>query len=314
VNDVGTGPSAAPQHRLRDLRAIDVLQARARLLASGLAPRTVNLHVDKLRAMLTWAVDAGLIAQSPLGRIKKLPDGDAHARYRRRALSEDEIARFLAAADADDRENEQRVVGEASTFSRRTLRHRGLRIPQAPLWRAAIETGARYGELRALTWGDVDLANRVLTLRAETTKAGKSRSVPIRREFAPELARLRELHARALGRQPEAAEHVFLSAERRPLRSDTTNAMRLFDRLLERAGIDRVDALGRKLDIHGLRHTAATKLQRDGVPLAHAQRILGHSDPKLTARIYGHLEVEDLRDSIDRAAPRSPDTQLEQSA
>jgi integrase len=36
-----------------------------------------------------------------------------------------------------------------------------------------------------------------------------------------------------------------------------------------------------------------------------AQRLLGHSDPKLTARIYTHIEVEDLRDAVE-AIPQIP--------
>jgi hypothetical protein len=34
--------------------------------------------------------------------------------------------------------------------------------------------------------------------------------------------------------------------------------------------------------------------------LIEAQKLLGHSDPKLTAQIYTHLEVEQLRDAIDK--------------
>ena len=80
--------------------------------------------------------------------------------------------------------------------------------------------------------------------------------------------------------------------------------MRVFDRLLEAAGIDRVDASGRKLDIHALRHSFASRLSRTNAGLVQAQRLLGHSDPKLTAQIYTHLDVEDLRSAIDGLGPR----------
>lgn len=36
------------------------------------------------------------------------------------------------------------------------------------------------------------------------------------------------------------------------------------------------------------------------VPLVQAQRLLGHSDPKLTARTYSHLEVADLRPAVQK--------------
>lgn len=48
-----------------------------------------------------------------------------------------------------------------------------------------------------------------------------------------------------------------------------------------------------------LRHTFGTRLIRMGVGLAQVQYLMGHSDPKLTAQVYTHLDVEDLRGAID---------------
>ena len=73
-----------------------------------------------------------------------------------------------------------------------------------------------------------------------------------------------------------------------------------FRAVLDRAGIPVVDARGEKLDVHALRYTAATRMARNGVPLAVAQRLLGHSDPKLTAQVYTQLDTEDLRGAVER--------------
>lgn len=83
----------------------------------------------------------------------------------------------------------------------------------------------------------------------------------------------------------------------------TTNAMRILDRVLARAGIAKVDLQGEKLDIHALRHTCATRLFRSGAQLMQIQRILGHSDPKLTAEIYAHVDVDDLRGAVEGLSP-----------
>jgi integrase len=275
--------------RVMDLRPYEVLQARARLLASGLAPRTANIHVDRLKAALNWATDAELIAGNPIAKLKSLPTSEGHSRKIRRAMSDDEIARFLAAAEADDRANE--VRGWVPN-----------RVPQAPFWRFLVETACRYGEARCLTWADVDLATRTVTLRAETTKTRRARPLPLPPFLAETLAQLREKRLRATGRAPLPVERVFLGPEGRALSKPSNNAMRVFDRLLEAAGIERQDAHGRSLDIHALRHTAATRLVRTGAPLAVTQRVLGHSDPKLTARVYTHLGAEDLRGAVERAA------------
>ncbi len=45
-------------------------------------------------------------------------------------------------------------------------------------------------------------------------------------------------------------------------------------------------------------------MARSWAGLLHVQRLLGHSDPKLTAQVYTHLDVEDLRGAIEGAIGR----------
>ena len=211
-----------------------------------------------------------------------------HQRYRRRALSEDEIARLLAASRADDDENDIRA-----SFG-------GLeRVPQTPMWLAFLETGARWGELSRASWGDVDLERRTLVLRAENTKAKRQRTIPLRKEFVEELRRLGAVHESVLGRPVRADDALLLSPEGVRWPWHTANAMRILDRVLADAGIDKVNTAGEKLDVHALRHSFGSRLARLGVGLAKVQRLMGHSDPKLTAQVYTHLDVEDLRDAVE---------------
>lgn len=48
---------------------------------------------------------------------------------------------------------------------------------------------------------------------------------------------------------------------------------------------------------HTLRHTYATRLLRKGEPMAKVSRLLGHEKVNVTVEIYGHLNVEDLRNT-----------------
>jgi hypothetical protein len=68
----------------------------------------------------------------------------------------------------------------------------------------------------------------------------------------------------------------------------------------------------RKIRFHDLRHTYASVLLMLGAQLVSVQKLLGHSDPKITERRYGHLlpdfmksEVDRLRFGLDRLAPRA---------
>jgi hypothetical protein len=61
-----------------------------------------------------------------------------------------------------------------------------------------------------------------------------------------------------------------------------------------------VDEYGLSYDFHGLRHTFATMLNNACVPLATAQKLMRHSDPKLTAGIYTHVMNDTKAEALSR--------------
>jgi len=63
-------------------------------------------------------------------------------------------------------------------------------------------------------------------------------------------------------------------------------AANVFNRDLAAAGIAKHDDRGRVLDVHALRGTFITGLQKAGASLREAQALARHSDPKLTANLY----------------------------
>ena len=67
----------------------------------------------------------------------------------------------------------------------------------------------------------------------------------------------------------------------------------LVRRLRRRTGIG--------FDPHWCRHTAATRMLRDGVPIEVVSRLLGHADLTTTSSVYGHLTVEDARKALEQA-------------
>ena len=279
--------------RVRDLKPMQVIRLRNNAVQAGRSHRTANLIATTLQAMLRWAVESGIVAQSPIEKIKPLPQGPEHRRYRRRAMTDDEIRRLLLASQVDDERAHILALAKGTW-----------RIPQTPMWRLLLDTGARWNELRQVAWQDVDLAQGLVVLRAENTKSRKQRVIPLAGDTLDVLRGLKVLQQQALQRIPRAADRVFLSPEGSEWGRYTTNPMRILDRVLRRAKIQKHAVDGTKLDIHALRHTFATRLARSGAPLMHAQRLLGHSDPKLTAQIYTHLDAEDLRGAIEGMALR----------
>lgn len=79
--------------------------------------------------------------------------------------------------------------------------------------------------------------------------------------------------------------------------------LRTFNLDLERVGIARVDENGRIVDRHSLRACFATRLAQAGMELQHAQKLLRHSDPRLTASLYTKVEISDLDGAVEKLTP-----------
>jgi integrase/recombinase XerD len=172
-------------------------------------------------------------------------------------------------------------------------------VPQEPLVRTMLLTGARYGEVRRVAWADLDVQRRVLRLRSEVTKSRRERLIPLTDDLVGRLQRLRAVQQVALGCMPTIADLIFLAPQGTPLCRPSNNVNRLFARLLDRARIPKVDETGRAVVLHGLRMTCASRLVRSGASLPVAQKLLGHASPVTTAACYVEVDAEDLRAAVE---------------
>jgi integrase len=191
-----------------------------------------------------------------------------------------------------------------------------------PLLAAAVYSGLRKGELLGLRKNDIDLPNRLIIVNCsydrETTKGGRAEAIPIAAELMPYLRTavkaspsdllfpdlqgkmlsrhtpLEEVLRRALAHAGivEGWEHVCRKpacghAELAPddqLRRCPRHGMKLWPK-----------AKVRQIRFHDLRHTTASLLMMAGVNPGAVQRILRHSDPRITTETYGHLQPDYLR-------------------
>jgi hypothetical protein len=105
------------------------------------------------------------------------------------------------------------------------------------------------------------------------------------------------------GKSP--SDHVFLSDRGKPWRKQHTS---LFRRAVLKSG------LPKEFVFHGLRHTYASDLVREGVPLEIVAKQLGHANTITVSNTYGHL-AEHFRESQirKRFSPLDP-LQLEEMA
>lgn len=270
-----------PVQTVRLLLPLHVIRYRTQLMERRASNRTVNVHLQALQGMLCWGVRMALIAANPLAGVGRHLDGPKHQRYRRRALSDQDIERLLAAAAAEDKELTARRF-----------------VPQAPLWRWLLETAGSYSEVVRAAWADFKEHEVPLTFAAQNTKSEPTRVIPLFPHFSSRLARLRDKRAVALRRVPQASDPIFQTPRSCAWPWPSININRVPTRLRKAAVIEKLDAHGRKLDVHSLRHSFISRLARTGVGLVQAQRLAEHSTTVLTRRMYSHVELETLRSAI----------------
>src|SRR5690606_17962462 len=129
-------------------------------------------------------------------------------------------------------------------------------------------TGMRIGECLNLRLGDIDLAQN--TIRVVNGKGKKDRTIPINKDLAPLLA-----HYIAHERPAVDTDYLFATAKSGSITAAYVN------RVIK----DTVTALGwtKNVTAHVLRHSFASNLIKKGVNIVHVQKLLGHSNLKVTS-------------------------------
>lgn len=162
-------------------------------------------------------------------------------------------------------------------------------------------TGIRIGEVCALTWKDISIAEKTIFVhqtmqRIQTNRAEKKktevlitdpksscaiRQIPIPNEISKMLETVKAL--------PEA----FLLTGSSSKYVEPRTLQYRFKRILQKCGID--DA-----NFHALRHTFATRCVEAGFDIKSLSEILGHANVNITLNRYVHPSMELKRNNMQK--------------
>ena len=243
--------------------------AHGRLDGSGLSPRTVRTLVMLVRASLRDAARDGLTSCAPAEiRFPVHPEPQ-----KRKVLTTTEQALLM-----------QHI------YLHLTPKNLGLLF--------CMQTGLRIGELCALRWGDLDLAERTVhverTLQrlydpaAGTTRLAETspktlhsvRTVPLSTLLVPVLRRM----------DPGDPACYLLTGKHTPTEPRTYREY--YNRLRDKLGLSLVT-------FHGLRHTFATRLIENGADYKTVSELLGHASVSVTLNLYVHPQMEQKRRAVE---------------
>jgi integrase len=236
---------------------------------------TINSYVIAVKSFVQYLVDTEVLANHPIKSIRKL-NTDLDRRIHRRAMTSEEIECLLTATAS----GEHRKWGQPAE---RVL-----------IYQLLLGTGLRSTELSLLTPSQINFEYCRLKIEAAKTKNKKADVLPLR----PDLVRSLQERITAVGIKPH--ERIF--------HHNQAQIRAVFYLDLKAAGIKRIGSDGRSIDIHSLRKTFGTLLARAGVPLTTTQRLMRHSTPLLTAKLYIDVEGVDMMQALEKLPAFSPVT------
>ncbi len=228
----------------------------------GIPIKTLRYIIGLLNQVLNYAVRHGYIGSNPLSAAER-PRGTS--KHEGKVLTHDEIIRLL------DAEKDQ-------------MYH--------CLFKLAVFSGARQGELLGLTWADVSFNEKQIRIERTFNNGAiyepKNRTSRRKIDLGDDMMQtLREWRKANL-----TAELVFPDKKGEHLQSK--KVLKRFRNALKTAG------LPDDMRFHDLRHTFASLLLHQGENYKSVQTQLGHSTPIQTLNVYSHLMKDSNADVADR--------------
>ncbi|WP_369297416.1 tyrosine-type recombinase/integrase [uncultured Neglectibacter sp.] len=178
---------------------------------------------------------------------------------------------------------------------------RGTRL-ELPVLVAAFY-GFRRGEVLGMKWDAIDFERNTISVKRTVTTIstdGKQRDIEQQsaktksslrtlpligsfRDYFLQVKEAQELNKRVCGNCYNYEYDGFVFVDEMGERMKGNYLTSAFPKFLEQHGL-------RRMRFHDLRHSCASLLLANGVPLKHIQEWLGHSDFTTTANIYAHLD------------------------
>lgn len=274
-------------YEIGQIRADDIERPLVSMQEEGYAARTINFYRSTVHQIMQRAVGR-VISSNPVDLVQLTEPGQKAEQ--RRALSAEE----------------QKWIWDTP--------HRG-----QPVAVIMMLSGLRRGELAALTWNDVDLKERTITvnksieyppnepprLRHLTKSAAGMRTVDIPQKLADYMAAMSKdnmlvIHSAKGGVMTESAWLSLWGSYMRILNIKYGVRTPADLERMKKPGQQKFDMTIPRITLHWLRHTFCTLLYLSGVDVVQACAQMGHADIATTLKIYTHLDAIHKRKSVDK--------------
>lgn len=272
------------------LKKSDILKFYSDKKKSGMADGTIQMFQKMIKPSLQLAVEDHLIRSNPAaGCCKKYAGEDADKKI---ALTKEQVDIFFE-----------------------ELHKYGARQDYEPLFHIMLGLSCRRGELIGLTWKDVDMQEKTVTIDhsvlyrrkdgvrqfyAKSTKTCNTRVIPMTQEVYDSFAIMQERHLYSNGNAEVDgySDFIFTSATGdTPLYPDNIN--NIINKIVKRYNRTAEKPLP-NISCHIFRHTGCTRMAEAGVDINTICYIMGHSSFKMVLKVYDHVNLERARKQMSK--------------
>lgn len=247
--------------KLADLKDEDVIKWKRCFALEGKAKDTLAIYHRQLRAAFNRAIKYGFIKENPFEKVE-VAKAKGDESKETKDLGYEEVQALL------------KVIDESND-------------PQfANYVRFLLYTGCRRNEVLYLCWDNIDFENWTLTVYSQKVK--KRMTLPVNKALKRVIERMERKEGFVF--QTDSTSH---GAREKKQPWHQAYATHHFKKYIRKAG------LPEHYSLHSLRHTYATYLRQQGVPLDIVQRLLGHSSSRITEAHYDHTVALHFRAQAD---------------
>lgn len=265
--------------KISDIKKINVTHFYEGLQERGISYGTVSFFQKLLSSVFNMALDNELIRSNPTKRALDVANG---THKRKEALTHNQQEELLSYLYVQDRDLYRKVA-------------------------FLIGTMCRVSEFAGLTWDDIDIEARIITIDHQLqyksfdggkakycinpTKNTHTRRIPmtdIVYEIICELKKYRHvLHKDYC--VDEKTNFVFYTKSGNLINASS------FNYELKKA-LERYNAVAenkiKSMSAHTLRHTGCTRNAEDGMDIKVLQYLMGHSNTQITNNVYNHVNED----------------------
>jgi integrase len=259
---------AKPLHHryVSSITAEDIAGFIAGMERQGYAGATIKNVLFPLNRIFRRAVRAGLLKENPISLLERGERPKCAGRRRVPILLETEITVLLNAA----------------------VDHGKGQSCHAAMFSLALFAGLRKGEIRHLTWGDIDFDN--MTIRVVK---GKTKNAERKAQMSAGLSQILARHSLEAG-ESNSLDFVFPGRTTGAPLGDT-GVQKIVTAVVLRSGLWTGPEDPRpKPTLHTLRHNYGSALVAQGLDIKFVSSQIGHASAAFTLAVYVH-EVEEQR-------------------